>query len=118
MGWEVPRRLPRNGWRMEKKIRRSGSARQSGGARDQGGAEERRRAAERRGRVWDGRRGRGIGTQRVVTRNRGREPRRAREIGGGVDCGDWQSHGRVKPRERMVLPTGFFLHFILFSSRD
>jgi hypothetical protein len=54
------------------------------------------------------RRGRGIGTRRVVTRNRGREPRRAREIGGGVDCGGGQSHERVKPRERMVLLPNFF----------
>jgi hypothetical protein len=29
-----------------------------------------------------------------------------------------QSHVRVKPRERMVLPTTFFLLLILFRSRD
>jgi hypothetical protein len=34
------------------------------------------------------------------------------------EAGRRQSHGRVKPRERMVLPTKFVLLFILFSSRD
>jgi hypothetical protein len=49
------------------------------------------------------------------------------ELGGADGSEEWrgirrqtrvQSHERVKPRERIVLSTNFFLHFILFRSRD
>jgi hypothetical protein len=115
MGWEVPRRLPRNGWRMEKKIGRSGSARQSGG-------HEIREAWRRGGAQLS--EGVGFGTE-ARTRDWDAEGGDEESREGAEACTrDWGRRGlwrRAEPWEGEAtgadgFTTRFFLHFILFSS--